>query len=193
MWHDGSHAFCRNRHVRCNQDSEAVRKLFGKKGNSLGENGLEILHQYFKSLNLDLDINLSALLAGDFSQILSVPPAGTCALKLRNGESPTRPASSSRSRPRTNSQCFVAGTPVCAGDGFRSIQTIRKHQTLWSWNQETGAWQVDTVAETFQSEYSGLMVTLTVAGETIECTRPAPLPGHPRRRPGLPSVDGGTR
>lgn len=87
--------------------------------------------------------------------------------------------SGTEQRPRdARSSCFVAGTLVHTPEGCRPIETITIGQrvtTLLPQDQTSGQWRTDTVAETFQREYTGTMVAIQIAGETLRATARHPF------------------
>ncbi|GAA0893873.1 hypothetical protein GCM10009122_35530 [Fulvivirga kasyanovii] len=71
------------------------------------------------------------------------------------------------------SMCFVAGTLVQTEHGLVSIDSIRKGDLVWTWNEARGTDELNAVTETSQREAHRL-IEIYLAGDTITAT-----PEHP--------------
>ncbi len=67
-------------------------------------------------------------------------------------------------------QCFPAGTLVATDTGLKSIETIKANQKVWAYNFRTGDWSLCAVVRPLEHDYDGDLITLEVAGESIEAT-----------------------
>ena len=71
------------------------------------------------------------------------------------------------------SVCFVSGTLIDAESGLTPIESIKKGDLVWSWDEETGRVELKPVVETYINECNEL-IHLTFGDEEILCT-----PNHP--------------
>ena len=100
--------------------------------------------------------------------------------------------------PTKQLSCFTAGTPVAASDGLRPIETIRVGHWVWAFDVVAGEWRLCRASYPYKMEYDGMLVLITIAGETTEATYRHPywvvrgeeLDSRPRLEH-LPSVPAG--
>lgn len=83
--------------------------------------------------------------------------------------------SGTQQRPGRREGCFPIGTRVENYLNGRAIETVELGQRIPAFDQCTGQWRGDIVAATFQREYTGRMVTLTLPGETLRATARHPF------------------
>ncbi len=110
----------------------------------------------------------------------------------------SEPPSGPKSTPK--SVCFPADTLVATQDGAKAIQTIRQSDLVWSYDLVAGRWELRQVVETYEHDYEGDLVALTIEGEVIEATGNHPfwvVEGEAlekRERPGhVPPASSGIR
>ena len=70
--------------------------------------------------------------------------------------------------------CFPEGTLVHTESGLRPIEELEAGDLVWSVDPDSGKWSPQSVVEPLVNDYSGDLISITVAGETIEGTG-----GHP--------------
>lgn len=70
--------------------------------------------------------------------------------------------------------CFPADTPVSTEHGLKPIQDVRADEPVWAFDLQDGEWKLRRVVETFEHDYIGDMVTITIDGDRIKSTS-----GHP--------------
>jgi len=70
-------------------------------------------------------------------------------------------------------QCLVAGTPVETMDGLRAIETIRRGDSVWAWNDQTGERELKRVAHTFTVQRNELLEIV------VDDVRVVATPDHP--------------
>jgi hypothetical protein len=70
--------------------------------------------------------------------------------------------------------CFIADTAVSTEDGLKPIQNVRASDLIWAYDLVVGQWKLRPVIETYEHDYVGDLVAITVAGEVIKATS-----GHP--------------
>lgn len=70
----------------------------------------------------------------------------------------------------TGDACFVAGILVLTDDGSKPIEEIEVGDLVWSFNVETGEFELKEVVETFVHEYEGDFTVIVVDGQEIEAT-----------------------
>ncbi len=70
--------------------------------------------------------------------------------------------------------CFLPDTPVATETGLRPIRSIRPLDKVWAFDLTAREWKLRHVVDTFEREYEGDLVRLTVGGEVIGATS-----GHP--------------
>jgi hypothetical protein len=88
-------------------------------------------------------------------------------ITVRNSGTPQRPG--------RRESCFPAGTRLDDGRDGLPIESVQRGQRIPAFDQRTGQWRTDAVAETFQREYTGPMVTLRLPGETLRATARHPF------------------
>ncbi len=66
--------------------------------------------------------------------------------------------------------CFLKGTLVKTENGEKPIEDMQAGDQVWSYDTESGKWQLETVSETFEHNYSGDIITIDVAGSEIVAT-----------------------
>jgi RHS repeat-associated protein len=96
--------------------------------------------------------------------------------------------------------CFPAETAVATVDGLKPIQAVRQDDRVWAYDLAARQWRLCPVVATYEHDYEGDLVALTVAGEVIEATanhpfwvvegdsldrreRPAHVPAAPSKSP----------
>jgi RHS repeat-associated protein len=98
------------------------------------------------------------------------------------------------------SACFLAGTPVATESGEKPIEQIAAGDEVWSWNEETGEFQLGKVGSTHVRQVDNEVMVQT-ADETITATLTHPFRVENKGwvqagdlQPGdrLISLDGGT-
>ena len=65
--------------------------------------------------------------------------------------------------------CFPAGTPVATSEGLRPIETIQSGNLVWAYDLVASNWRLCPVMP-YNLMYKGILIIMTVAGETIEST-----------------------
>jgi len=70
-------------------------------------------------------------------------------------------------------QCLVAGTPVDTADGLKAIETIRRGDSVWAWNDQTGGRELKRVAHTFIVQRNELIDIV------VDDVRVVATPDHP--------------
>jgi RHS repeat-associated protein len=71
--------------------------------------------------------------------------------------------------------CFPADTPVMTEDGFKPIQCVRSSDRVWGYHLDTGEWKLKRVIETYEHDYQGNLVAISVDGDLIEATSNHPF------------------
>eukprot|EP01031_Cornospumella_fuschlensis_P023420 gene23420-28418_t len=72
--------------------------------------------------------------------------------------------------------CFVPGTLVHTAEGLRSIESIRKGDLVYSWNERQKCYELQEVRQVFASgSPSHLLQVLVSAGECLTCTAEHPF------------------
>ncbi len=66
--------------------------------------------------------------------------------------------------------CFPPGTLVSTEDGPKAIEDIRAGQNVWACDLSTETWKLCNVSDTLNAIYHGDIVTLEVAGASIDAT-----------------------
>src|SRR5690606_2692504 len=64
--------------------------------------------------------------------------------------------------PKISGPCFVAGTLVLTEDGEKPIEEIREGNRVWSYNHETGAWELRNVIDLLRHSYEGEIYSIEV-------------------------------
>jgi hypothetical protein len=67
-------------------------------------------------------------------------------------------------------RCFPAGTLVATAQSLKEIETILPGEAVWAYDLAEMKWKFCQVAETFEHEFHGDLITVEVAGESIEAT-----------------------
>jgi RHS repeat-associated protein len=71
--------------------------------------------------------------------------------------------------------CFPADTLVATSDGLRPIESVRSGELVWGYDLATREWTLHPVLETFEQNFLGNLVEVTVAGEVIAATSNHPF------------------
>ncbi len=66
--------------------------------------------------------------------------------------------------------CFPADTWVSAENGLRPIQSMRAGEKVWAYDLVADTWALRRIVETYEHEYEGDLIELTIAGEIVEAT-----------------------
>lgn len=66
--------------------------------------------------------------------------------------------------------CFPAGVLVDTESGHKEIQTVAAGEKVWAYDVVSSDWRLCRVLQTFERDYDGDSVFITVDGETIEST-----------------------
>ncbi|MBI3837748.1 MAG: hypothetical protein HY288_07420 [Planctomycetia bacterium] len=66
--------------------------------------------------------------------------------------------------------CFFAGTVVATEVGPKRIESVVADERVWSCDLTTGRWRLCPVVETYEAEYVGDLIEVTVEGKRIEST-----------------------
>jgi hypothetical protein len=70
--------------------------------------------------------------------------------------------------------CFPVDTLISTEHGLKPIQDVQASDLVWSYDLVAGEWKLRQVVETYENDYVGDLVAITVAGEVIKATS-----GHP--------------
>jgi hypothetical protein len=66
--------------------------------------------------------------------------------------------------------CFPAGVLINTESGHKGIETVEAGERVWAYDVVTSDWRLCRVLQTFERDYEGDSVFVTVDGETIEST-----------------------
>lgn len=71
--------------------------------------------------------------------------------------------------------CFVDGTMVDTAAGLVEIEDIEPGDQVWSYDEQTGQWELAVVERTFAHPHEGDIISITVDGTRVEATDEHPF------------------